>query len=65
MESDIITMQDIFVFDKQGVAPNGAGARRLPRDRHPPALRRPAGGERHPAPLDMFAQAPSMRREAW
>ncbi|HEX8208825.1 MAG TPA: CpaF family protein [Longimicrobium sp.] len=65
MESDIITMQDIFVFDKQGIAPNGAvlGDYRATGIRPRFADRLEENGIQLPS--DMFAQAAPMRREAW
>jgi pilus assembly protein CpaF len=65
MESDIITMQDIFVFDKQGVAPNGAvlGDYRATGIRPRFADRLEENGIQLPS--EMFAQAAPMRREAW
>ena len=46
MEGDLITMQDIFVFEKTGVT-EGQGHRALPRHRHPAQILRPAEGVRH------------------
>ncbi len=65
MESDIITMQDIFVFDKQGVAPNGAvlGDYRATGIRPRFADRLEENGIQLPS--EMFAQGAPMRREAW
>ena len=42
MEGDVITMQDIFVFERTGINAAGPGDRTIPRDRHP------AEGERAP-----------------
>ena len=65
MESDIITMQDLFVFDKQGLAPNGAvlGEYRATGIRPRFADRLEENGIHLPA--DMFAQGTPLRREAW
>ena len=40
MESDTITTQDIFLFERQGVTPGGRVIGRLPGHRHPPGLLR-------------------------
>ena len=37
MEGDVITMQDIFVFERTGINAGGQGHGPLPRDRHPAA----------------------------
>ena len=37
MEQDIITLQDIFLFEKTGIAEDRQGDRALPRHRHPSA----------------------------
>ncbi|HEX8674836.1 MAG TPA: hypothetical protein VF710_23250, partial [Longimicrobium sp.] len=65
MEGSVITMQDIFVFDKQGIAPNGAvlGDYRATGIRPRFADRLEENGIQLPS--DMFAQAAPMRREAW
>ena len=44
MEGDVITMQDIFVFDRIGLDAGGPGDRPLPRHRDPAEVRRAAGG---------------------
>ena len=48
MEGDLITMQDIFVFEKTGVTEAGQGDRALPRHRHPSEVLRTPEGMRHP-----------------
>ena len=40
MEGDIITMQDIFVFERTGIGPGREGDRPVPRDRHPSEVQR-------------------------
>ena len=44
MEGDVITMQDIFLFERTGIGAGWARARPLPGNRHPAEVRRPAGG---------------------
>jgi pilus assembly protein CpaF len=65
MESDIVTMQDIFVFEKAGRAPNGdvLGDFRATGIRPRFADRLEENGVHLPS--EMFAQAYSPRREAW
>ena len=46
MENDVITMQDIFVFERTGVVAERQGARPLPRHRHPAEVRGAPGGGR-------------------
>ena len=48
MEGDIITMQEIFLFEKLGVSQEGQGHRPLPRHRRAPEGLRAAEGLRHP-----------------
>ena len=55
MEGDVITMQDIFVFERTGIGPGGQGHGPLPRDRHPAEVRRAAWRRPGmPLPTDMF-----------
>ena len=49
MEGDIITMQEIFVFEKLGVSQEGKVHRPLPRHRRPAEGGRAAARGRHPA----------------
>ena len=49
MEQDIITLQDIFLFEKTGITEIGQSAGPLPRHRHPAQVLRPAEGVRHRA----------------
>ena len=49
MEQDVITMQDIFVFERTGHGPGRQGDRPVPRDRHPAEVRRAARDDGHPA----------------
>ncbi len=48
MEGDVITMQDIFLFEKTGVAPGGQGHGPLPGNRYPAQVRRTPGGRWQP-----------------
>ena len=48
MEGDVITMQEIFVFEKIGHHAGRQGDRPLPRDRRPPEVLRAAEGVGHP-----------------
>jgi hypothetical protein len=47
MEQDIITLQDIFLFEKTGIAESGKGHRAVSRHRHPPPLLRAPQSVRH------------------
>ena len=49
MEGDVITMQDIFLFEKTGVNQDGKVHGPLPRDRHPAEGQRAARRRRHAA----------------
>ena len=49
MEQDVITMQEIFVFEKTGVNESWQGGRPLPRHRHPSEVRGEAAYRRIPA----------------
>ncbi len=49
MEGDIITLQDIFLFEKTGDSGIGPRAGPLPRHRRPPQVLRPVEGQRHHA----------------
>ncbi len=49
MEGDVITMQDIFVFERTGIGPDGKVAGPVPRDRHPAEVQRAARRRRHAA----------------
>ena len=40
MEQDVITMQDIFLFERTGLNPRGQGDRAVPGHRHPAEVRR-------------------------
>ena len=42
MEGDVITMQDIFVFERTGIGPDGKVRGPIPRDRHPAEVQRAA-----------------------
>ena len=54
MEQDIITLQDIFLFEKTGITEIGQGAGTLPRHRHPAeVLRSPEGLRHHAADADV------------
>ena len=46
MEGDVITMQDIFVFERTGIGPEGKVMRPVPRHRHPAEVQRAHGGGR-------------------
>ena len=55
MEGDIITMQDIFVFEQDRPVAERQGRRPIPRHRHPAEVQRTSW--RRPAstlPVDMF-----------
>ena len=55
MEGDVITMQDIFVFERTGHRPGRQGDRPLPRDRHPAEVQRRIAAAGHAASRsDMF-----------
>ena len=47
--SDVISMQDIFLFEKEGMGLNGKGERALSRDRHRAQIRRQIEGCGHTA----------------
>ena len=47
MEGDVITMQEIFVFEKMGVTQDGKVDRAVPRHRRAPEVLRAAQGVRH------------------
>ena len=47
MEQDIITLQDIFLFEKTGITEAGKSAGPFPRHRHPAQVLRTAEGLRH------------------
>ena len=49
MEGDVVTLQDIFVFEKRGLNPDGQRGGPLRGHRHPPEVLRKAAGGRHPA----------------
>ncbi len=49
MEQDVITMQDIFLFERTGHEPRRKGHRPVPRDRRPAEVRREARDDGHPA----------------
>ena len=49
MEGDVITMQEIFVFERTGIGPRGQGHRPVPRDRHPAEVQRADRRGRHAA----------------
>ena len=40
MEGDVITMQEIFVFEQTGLDADGKVVGRVPRDRHPAEVQR-------------------------
>ena len=44
MEGEIVTLQDIFVFEKRGLGPDGKSHRPLRRHRHPSQVLRKAPG---------------------
>ena len=46
MEQDVITMQDIFLFDRTGLLAGRQGERRVSRHRHPAQVRAAAGERR-------------------
>ena len=46
MEGDVVTLQDIFVFEKRGLAPDGKVRRPLLRHRHPAEVLRKTAGRR-------------------
>ena len=46
MEGDVICMQDIFVFDRQGIDESGKSERHVSRHRDPAQVRRPSGHRR-------------------
>ena len=48
MEGDVITMQDIFVFEQQGIDADGRVHRLPPRHRHPAQVLGPARAGGHP-----------------
>ena len=50
MEGDVITMQEIFAFEKLGLTPGRQGHRPLPRHRRPSEGVRAPQGVRHPPP---------------
>ena len=50
MEGEVITMQDIFTFERMGITQDGTGAGTVPCDRNPAEVRGAAGGLRRPAP---------------
>ena len=54
MEGDIITMQDIFVFEKVGVTKEGKVAGRFRATGVRPKVAERMKGQRHPLPTDMF-----------
>ena len=55
MEGDLVSLQDIFVFERTGLRRDGKVVRPLPRDGHPPAVQRTAAVVRRAAcPVDMF-----------
>ena len=43
---DVITMQDIFLFERTGIEPGRQGHRPVPRDRHPAEVQRAARDDR-------------------
>ena len=43
MEQGVITMQDIYLFERTGLQPDGRVQRRVPRHRHPAEVRAAAG----------------------
>ena len=47
MEGDVITMQDIFMFEREGIAENDIVLGQVPLHRHPAPVRRPLQGVRH------------------
>ena len=55
MEGDVITMQDIFVFERTGVTRGRQGDGPVPGDRHPSQVRRAARRRRAcTLPIEMF-----------
>ncbi len=48
MEGDIVTLQDIFVFEKRGLSPDGRVRGTVLRHRHPAQIQRKAGGRGNP-----------------
>ena len=58
MEGDMISMQDIFVFDRTGIDESGKVRGMFSRHRHPAQVRRPAGHRR----LAACARRCSIRR---
>ena len=54
MEQDVITMQDIFLFERTGMNPEGKVRRPVPRHRRPAEVRREARDDGHSLPIDMF-----------
>ena len=63
MEQDVITMQEIFVFEKTGIDAGRQGDRAVPRHRHPAEVRRGAGHAGLPA-ADGHVRAPCSRSAA-
>ncbi len=49
MEGEVITMQDIFLFERTGIGRRRQGAGTLPGHRHPAEVQRQAGGGWHQA----------------
>ena len=47
MEGDVITMQDIFIFERQGIGENEKVLGQFKATGHPAQVRRPAEGVRH------------------
>ena len=59
MEGDVITMQDIFLFEREGVAENDMVLGPVPRQRHPAQVRGPVQGLRH------RRRRQALRRRRW
>ena len=65
MEGDVITMQDIFVFERTGLTPGRQGERPVPGHRHPAEVQRAARrGRRPPAGGHVRARQGRWREEA-
>ncbi len=71
MEGDVITMQDIFVFERQGMAANEKVLGQFRATRHPAPVLRPAQGLRHrprrqsSSPTSATAGTPGWSSHRW
>ena len=63
MEGDVITMQDIFLFERTGIGRRRQGAGPLPGHRHPAEVQRSAGRGRHQAAARTCSSTRSWWRE--